>query len=91
MSSLLTGPQPAATVPSLWFKKKRGLATGVVYGGAGIGSAVIALTLDKLISGLGLEAALKILGGAAWAICLPAAWFLRTPPGHGRAVSRVQW
>ncbi|KAF9884852.1 hypothetical protein FE257_001195 [Aspergillus nanangensis] len=82
---------PAATVPSLWFKRKRGLATGVVYGGAGVGSAVIALSLEKLINVAGLETALKVLGVCAWAICLPAAYFLKTPPGHERAVSTMQW
>ncbi len=83
--------QPAATVPSLWFKRRRGLATGVVYGGAGFGSAIIALTLEKLISATGLETALKILGGASWAICLPAAYFLKAPAGRERAVATMKW
>ncbi|PIG88151.1 monocarboxylate transporter [Aspergillus arachidicola] len=77
---------PAATVPSLWFKKKRGLATGLVYGGAGLGSAVIAISLEELISVTGLEGALKILGGMAWGICIPASYFLKAPAGSARAV-----
>ncbi|KAH7112910.1 putative monocarboxylate transporter [Dendryphion nanum] len=81
---------PAATVPSLWFKRKRGLATGMVYGGAGIGSAVIALSLEKLVDVAGLETALKVLGAAAWCICLPASYFLKAPEGR-RSVSSVQW
>ena len=80
-----------ATVPSLWFKRKRGLATGVVYCGAGVGSALISLVLERLISALGLETAFKILGVFAWVISLPAAWFIKAPPGHQRASSRVQW
>ncbi|EFY97902.1 hypothetical protein MHUMG1_08717 [Metarhizium humberi] len=82
---------PAATVPSLWFKRKRGLATGVVFGGAGIGSAVISVSMEKLIGVVGLESALKILGALAWAICITASYFLRAPAGRGRAVSSVQW
>ncbi|PKS11717.1 hypothetical protein jhhlp_001705 [Lomentospora prolificans] len=82
---------PAATVPSLWFRRKRGLATGIVYGGAGVGSAVIALSMEKMITSLGIETTLKILGVVAWAICLPAAYFLKAPAGRGRAVSSVQW
>ena len=78
-------------MPSLWFKRKRGLATGAVYAGAGIGSAVIALTLDRLIAATGLESALKILGGCAWGICIPASYYLRAPPGRGGAVAEVQW
>ncbi|KAH7401383.1 putative monocarboxylate transporter [Pyrenochaeta sp. MPI-SDFR-AT-0127] len=82
---------PAATVPSLWFKKKRGIATGIVFGGAGIGSAVISLSLEKLIAVVGLETALKILGVSAWAICLPASYFLKAPTGPRRAVANMQW
>ncbi|KAJ4993374.1 monocarboxylate permease [Stagonosporopsis vannaccii] len=82
---------PAATVPSLWFKRKRGLATGVVYGGAGLGSAIIALSLEKLIETAGLETALKILGSCAWLICLPASYFLKPPKGPRRMVSTMQW
>ncbi|KAH0286264.1 putative monocarboxylate transporter [Aureobasidium namibiae CBS 147.97] len=81
---------PAATVPSLWFKKNRGLATGVVFAGAGIGSAVIALTLDKLIGITSLETALKILGVSAWAISLPASYFLKAPAGRGGTVAEHQ-
>ncbi|KAL6709141.1 hypothetical protein ACN47E_001957 [Coniothyrium glycines] len=82
---------PAATCPSLWFKRKRGLATGAVYGGAGIGSAVIALTLERLITATSLETALKVLGATAWVVCLPAAYFIRAPAGPRRAVSNMQW
>jgi hypothetical protein len=61
-----------------------------VYGGAGLGSAVIALTLEKLITVAGLDTALEILGVAAWEICIPASYFLKVPAGRGRAVSNVQ-
>ncbi|KAG8630357.1 hypothetical protein KVT40_001976 [Elsinoe batatas] len=82
---------PAATVPSLWFKRKRGLATGIAYSGAGIGSAVIALSLNKLIEVGGLETVLKVLGASAWVICIPASYFLKAPPGRLRAVAGIQW
>jgi MFS family permease len=73
----------------LWFKKKRGLATGIVYGGAGVGSAVIVLSLEGLINATSLETALKVLGASAWAICIPSSYFLRAPPGSARTVSSV--
>ncbi|KAB2102622.1 hypothetical protein AG0111_0g8704 [Alternaria gaisen] len=82
---------PAASLPSLWFKRKRGLATGLVYGGAGVGSAVIALSLEKLIDTTSLETALKVLGACACIICLPATYFLKPPRGSRRAVSKMQW
>ena len=56
-----------------------------------MGSAVIAISLEKLIDVVGLETALKILGASAWAICLPASYFLKAPAGRGGAVSTVQW
>ncbi|OJJ48040.1 hypothetical protein ASPZODRAFT_151432 [Penicilliopsis zonata CBS 506.65] len=74
---------PAATVPSLWFKRKRGLATGIVYGGAGVGSAVISLSMEKLIQTSSIRTAMKILGAAAWAVCLPASYFLTAPTPTG--------
>ena len=83
--------KPTATVQSLWFKRKRGLATGIVYGGAGIGSAVIALTLERLIDATGLETAFKVLGVAAWVIGLPALYFLEPPTGPRRNVLKMQW
>ena len=67
------------------------MATGTVFAGAGVGSAVIALTLEKLITATTLETALKVLGVSAWAICIPASYFLRAPAGRGRGVSSIQW
>lgn len=63
----------------------------MVYGGAGIGSAVIALSLDRLITAVGLETALKILGALAWAVCIPASCLLKAPVGRGRTVAGMQW
>ena len=63
----------------------------MVYGGAGVGSAVIALSLDKLITAVGLEHALKILGVMAWTICIPASCLLKAPAGRGRSVVGMQW
>ncbi|KAE8313780.1 major facilitator superfamily domain-containing protein [Aspergillus transmontanensis] len=78
-----------STVPMV--QKERGLATGLVYGGAGLGSTMITISLEELISVTGLEGALKILGGMAWGICIPASYFLKAPAGSARAVSSIQW
>lgn len=37
------------SLPSQYFKKKRGLATGVVFGAGGIGAAVISLALGSTL------------------------------------------
>lgn len=74
----------------MWFKRKRGLATGIVYSGGGIGSAVIALSLEKLIDVAGLETALKSLGAAAWVICFVASYFLK-PPTERKSVTGIEW
>jgi hypothetical protein len=75
----------------LWFKKRRGLATGMVYGGAGLGAAVIGLTLDSLITKAGIEGALRILGVSAWVICMPASFFVKPPTGRHGSVMKMQW
>ncbi|KAL1716935.1 major facilitator superfamily domain-containing protein [Schizophyllum commune] len=47
-------------LPSQWFLKKRGLATGMVGGGTGIGSAVATLILRQLITTVGNKKTLII-------------------------------
>ncbi|KAL1693606.1 major facilitator superfamily domain-containing protein [Schizophyllum commune] len=47
-------------LPSQWFLKKRGLATGMVGGGTGIGSAVATLILRQLITTVGHKKTLII-------------------------------
>lgn len=64
---------------------------GLVYAGAGVGPAVIAVSMEGLIRATDLETALKILGTSAWAICLPASYSLRAPAGSARALSSIQW
>lgn len=47
-------------LPSQWFLKRRGLATGMVGGGTGIGSAVATLILRQLLTTVGYKKTLLI-------------------------------
>lgn len=78
-------------VPAQYFSRKRGLANGIVYGGGGIGGAVISLGLDSLLQRVGPEWTFRILGLAVLSTGLPAAWFIkeRTPITH--RVKFIDW
>ncbi|KAI8868098.1 MFS general substrate transporter, partial [Ramicandelaber brevisporus] len=52
----------ATTVPSQWFTRKRGLAIGIAYSGAGFGGAAFSPVLRTLISTVGIAWATRISG-----------------------------
>ena len=60
-----------------YFRKKRGLAVGIVYGGSGLGGAVFSIGLSKLIDDVGLEWGVRIAGIIALALLIPASFTLR--------------
>ncbi|KAF2671821.1 MFS general substrate transporter, partial [Microthyrium microscopicum] len=76
--------------PAQYFSRKRGLATGVVFAGGGLGGAVISLSLDKLINSFGPAWAYRFLGIATLVTGLPAAWLVkdRTPI---QASKLIEW
>jgi len=76
-----TGWVPHITIIQYWFKEKRGLATGIVSAGIGIGILVCVPSAQYLIIQLGWRIAYRIM-----AIFIPlivislAILFLKTPP-----------
>ncbi|KAL8280880.1 hypothetical protein RQP46_006559 [Phenoliferia psychrophenolica] len=67
-----------ATLPSSYFLRKRGLATGLVYAGGGIGGAVFAVVCARLIEEVGLPWTFRATGLIFTAINIPAALLLET-------------
>jgi MFS family permease len=65
-------PVPYGVVISHWFNRRRGLALGVAMMGIGIGSVVIPILSQRLITTFGWRAALAIFGGAVLLLPLPA-------------------
>jgi MFS family permease len=70
-----------ALVPK-WFIKKRGIATGIVMAGLGVGGIVSPLLTQLLISAYGWRQAFIILGVITIVIITPLAQFMRQSPGR---------
>ncbi|KAM5357907.1 hypothetical protein ACJZ2D_015796 [Fusarium nematophilum] len=64
-------------VPAHYFKRKRGLANGIVSAGGGFGGAVMSIATNAMIERYGVEWAFRISGIAIAATALPAAWLIR--------------
>ncbi|KAG7442941.1 MFS general substrate transporter [Guyanagaster necrorhizus] len=69
---------PALTIPSQWFVKYRGFATGVGVSGYGIGGLVLSPVTQKLINELGIRWTLRIMGLLTFAVAGVAFLFMRT-------------
>ncbi|GAA6015745.1 hypothetical protein JCM8202_001102 [Rhodotorula sphaerocarpa] len=70
------------TIPSQWFQKRRGLATGCVVSGAGFGGAFASLIMRGLLPPLGYRYALMVYAAISAAIYVVAFLLLETrkPP-----------
>jgi MFS family permease len=64
-------PVPYGVVISHWFNRHRGLALGLSMMGIGIGSVVVPIFSQHLISAFGWRAAFAIFGGAVLILPLP--------------------
>ncbi|KAM0752063.1 monocarboxylate permease Mch4 [Meredithblackwellia eburnea MCA 4105] len=67
-----------ATLPSSWFLRKRGLATGIVYAGGGFGGAVFSIIASALIQRVGVPWTFRTMGLLFTALNVPAALLLKT-------------
>ncbi|KAG5655549.1 hypothetical protein KAF25_003886 [Fusarium avenaceum] len=70
-----------SVVPAQYFKRKRGLANGIVYAGGGFGGAIMSIATNSLIEKYSVEWAFRITGLLIAATGLPAAMLIkeRTP------------
>jgi len=68
-----------STVPR-WFVKRRGMMTGIVTSGSGIGTILLSLVASRLISDHGWHFSYIILGGGVLVLLMLAAQFLRRDP-----------
>ncbi|KAK2595669.1 hypothetical protein QQS21_006642 [Conoideocrella luteorostrata] len=82
---------PCSTAPLQWFKKYRGLATGIVFGGGSLGAAVMGVAANELVDKVGAEWTFRILGIMLWAVCLPAAYCIKQPLLSKSSVPQLQW
>ncbi|KIK54668.1 hypothetical protein GYMLUDRAFT_176845 [Collybiopsis luxurians FD-317 M1] len=78
-----------STLPSQYFKRKRGLANGAVFGASGIGGAVLSVAQNYLIDSLGVAWTFRIIGLSIWALTFPACYFLKDR--LRRATATIEW
>ena len=65
------------SVPPQWFGRKLGMANSVVKFGGGVGSCVLSIALQALITAVGTKWMFRILGGLTLVTGLPAAWLVK--------------
>ncbi|KAM0738715.1 hypothetical protein ACQRIT_006452 [Beauveria bassiana] len=82
---------PCSTAPLKWFRKRRGLATGIVFGGGSLGAAVMGVATNSMVGRIGAPWTFRVLGFMLWAVCLPAACLLKQPASAQNSVPKLQW
>jgi len=73
---------PLTSTVARWFVKMRGLMTGIVVAGIGIGTMIIPPLVNLLISTYGWRTSYIILGIIALVVIVSAAQFLRREPSQ---------
>ena len=59
----LAGYAPHLALVALWFNRRRGVASGVMIGGASLGSLVVVPGIQYLVDQYGWRLAYTVLGG----------------------------
>jgi MFS family permease len=70
-----------SVAPAHYFRRKRGLANGIVYAAGGLGGAVMSIAANAMIERYSIEWAFRISGIGLAVTAGPAAWLIkeRTP------------
>ncbi|KAF9077319.1 major facilitator superfamily domain-containing protein [Rhodocollybia butyracea] len=78
-----------STLPSQYFKRKRGLANGAVFGAAGIGGAVLSVAQQTLLNRVGVAWTFRIIGFSVIALTFPACCFIKER--MRRSTATIEW
>lgn len=73
---------PATSVVSRWFFKRRGLMTGVVVAGIGVGTMFMPILASRLISSYDWRTSFWVIGSLALVTITIAAQFVKREPGQ---------
>ncbi|KAG0368900.1 major facilitator superfamily domain-containing protein [Gamsiella multidivaricata] len=79
---------PSLSLPSQWFKRRRGLATGVVVAGGGFGGLVISPVTTTLFSLIGYRWTVRTIAFLHLGIVIPAAFLFKARVESGRDRTR---
>lgn len=71
---------PVIAAVTAWFETQRGLAVSLVSAGMGMAPLTVSPFAGWLISSYDWRTAMGIIGVAAWALLIPAAFLVRNPP-----------
>jgi MFS family permease len=86
---------PCATLVYEWFYEKRGLATGIMFAGTGVGGTVFPFLLDGLLKRFGYKATMISFGVGYAALNAVSLIFIRRRVPLGGSVVRrrpkVEW
>jgi MFS family permease len=80
-------PLPYSKAIAANFDDKRGLALGIAMAGVGLGTALMPMLAQNLVSHLGWRSAYVGLGVITLLVALPSMAFLVTRPGEGGALA----
>ncbi|MBI4084167.1 MAG: MFS transporter [Candidatus Lambdaproteobacteria bacterium] len=72
---------PLLTSIQFWFRKNRGLATGLMLSGQTVGAATVPVVARHLIDAVGWRMAYVALGATMLAVLVPLSLLVRQPPG----------
>ncbi|KAG0298950.1 hypothetical protein BGZ98_010405 [Dissophora globulifera] len=75
---------PSLSLPSQWFKKRRGFATGIAVAGGGFGGLVISPVTTVLFDKVGYRWTVRIIAFLHLAVIIPAAFLFRARVESGR-------
>ncbi|CZS82076.1 unnamed protein product [Fusarium graminearum] len=91
LSIFLTQAQACSTAPLRWFKRHRGLAMGIVFGGGSLGAAIMSIATNILVKQVDAAWTFRILAFMLWGVCIPASYFIQQPTGSMNAGLKLQW
>lgn len=71
---------PLMVTVTMWFKKKQGMAVGIVSSGLAVGPLILAPTFQYLIDTFGWAKAFLIMGIGSGVLLAPCCWLVRSKP-----------
>ena len=71
---------PVMATTASWFERHRSLAVSLVSAGMGVAPMTISPLAAWLVTGYDWRTAQLVIGIGAWALLLPAVWFIRRAP-----------
>ncbi|CUA71471.1 putative transporter MCH2 [Saccharomyces cerevisiae S288c] [Rhizoctonia solani] len=79
-------------LPSQWFKRRRGLATGIVIAGAALGGAVSSLIVQAMLLRMSLHMTLLIYSFVQGGILLAGCLLIKArPPASASEPKKIRW